>query len=145
MPARDIIHDAVRNALIKDGWTITDDPYIIAYEDLMLFADMAAERTLAVERNGKKAVIEAKSFSSGSEIREFETALGQYLIYRVLLSGTEPRHDVYLAVSSTVFEEFFSRPAIEIVCDDCGLEIVVVDLDSEEIVQWHPPMTTEQL
>lgn len=23
MPAKDIIHDAVKNALIKDGWTIT--------------------------------------------------------------------------------------------------------------------------
>jgi hypothetical protein len=22
----DTIHDAVKNALIKDGWTITDDP-----------------------------------------------------------------------------------------------------------------------
>ncbi len=26
MPARDIYHNHVRNALIKDGWVITDDP-----------------------------------------------------------------------------------------------------------------------
>lgn len=26
MPARDIYHDTVRNALIKDGWNITNDP-----------------------------------------------------------------------------------------------------------------------
>jgi hypothetical protein len=26
MPARDIYHDAVKNALIKEGWIITDDP-----------------------------------------------------------------------------------------------------------------------
>ncbi len=26
MPARDIHHDAVRNALVKDGWAITHDP-----------------------------------------------------------------------------------------------------------------------
>jgi hypothetical protein len=25
MPARDFYHDAVKNAFIKDGWTITDD------------------------------------------------------------------------------------------------------------------------
>lgn len=30
MPARDIFHDAVKKALIKDGWTITHDPYKIA-------------------------------------------------------------------------------------------------------------------
>jgi hypothetical protein len=27
MPAKDRIHHAVKNALIKDGWTITHDPY----------------------------------------------------------------------------------------------------------------------
>ena len=26
MPAKDIYHETVKNALIKDGWTITDDP-----------------------------------------------------------------------------------------------------------------------
>ncbi|MBA4182514.1 MAG: fatty-acid synthase, partial [Acidobacteria bacterium] len=26
MPAKDIYHDTVKNALIKDGWTITHDP-----------------------------------------------------------------------------------------------------------------------
>ncbi len=26
MPAKDIYHDVVKQALIKDGWTITDDP-----------------------------------------------------------------------------------------------------------------------
>jgi hypothetical protein len=29
MPAKDVYHDAVRNALVKDGWTITADPYPI--------------------------------------------------------------------------------------------------------------------
>ena len=29
MSAKDAIHDAVMNALVKDGWTITDDPYTI--------------------------------------------------------------------------------------------------------------------
>jgi hypothetical protein len=32
MPALDLLHDPVRNALIKEGWTITADPYPIAYE-----------------------------------------------------------------------------------------------------------------
>lgn len=26
MPAKDIFHDCVKHALIKDGWTITHDP-----------------------------------------------------------------------------------------------------------------------
>lgn len=32
MPRKDQIHEAVRNALVKDGWTITDDQYRIEYE-----------------------------------------------------------------------------------------------------------------
>jgi hypothetical protein len=33
MPRKDRIHQAVRNALVKDGWTVTDDPFRIAYEE----------------------------------------------------------------------------------------------------------------
>ncbi|NMG60676.1 XisH protein, partial [Geitlerinema sp. P-1104] len=28
MPARDIYHEQVKTALIREGWTITDDPYV---------------------------------------------------------------------------------------------------------------------
>jgi hypothetical protein len=31
MPQRDIYHDAVKNALIKDGWEITADPLILQF------------------------------------------------------------------------------------------------------------------
>lgn len=30
MPRKDRIHEAVKNALVKDGWTITDDPFRLA-------------------------------------------------------------------------------------------------------------------
>jgi len=49
MAAQDIIHDAVKNALIKDGWTITHDPYIIKYEEVTLQADLGAERVIEKE------------------------------------------------------------------------------------------------
>jgi hypothetical protein len=31
MPARDKFHEAVKNALIKDGWQITADPLTIKF------------------------------------------------------------------------------------------------------------------
>jgi hypothetical protein len=34
MPAKDLYHEAVKNALIKDGWTITADPYPIEFDIL---------------------------------------------------------------------------------------------------------------
>jgi hypothetical protein len=36
MPTKDTYHHAVKNALLKDGWTITADPYLIKYEDAEL-------------------------------------------------------------------------------------------------------------
>lgn len=39
--ARDKIHNAVKNALIKDGWTITHDPYEFAWKKV--FARQAIE------------------------------------------------------------------------------------------------------
>jgi hypothetical protein len=54
MPKRDIVHEAVKKALIKDGWVITADPYRIKYGDEELFIDLAAERLLTAERAGRK-------------------------------------------------------------------------------------------
>jgi hypothetical protein len=31
MPAKDIFHDLVKNALIKEGWIITNDPLYLDY------------------------------------------------------------------------------------------------------------------
>ena len=39
MPARDIYHQAVRNALIKDGWTITHDPLRLSLGSKYLYID----------------------------------------------------------------------------------------------------------
>jgi hypothetical protein len=77
MPAPDKIHDAVRNALIKDGWIITDDPFMIEFEDVQLYADLAAERTVAAQRGERRIVVEIKSFLGPSYYRDWELAVGR--------------------------------------------------------------------
>lgn len=76
MPAKDIYHNEVKNALIKDGWTITDDPYFIKYEDAELYADLAAEKPIAAERQGQKIVVEIKSFVGKSLMYDFHVGPG---------------------------------------------------------------------
>ena len=51
MPARDKFHDSVRNALIKDGWTITDDPLTFKFDETELYVDLGAEQILAAEKD----------------------------------------------------------------------------------------------
>jgi hypothetical protein len=77
MPRLDIIHNSVKSALIKDGWLINDDPYLIQYRRTTLYADLAADRPIAAERDGQKLVVEVKSFIGASKIQDLKEALAQ--------------------------------------------------------------------
>lgn len=81
MPAKDIFHNAVKLALEKDGWLITDDPIYLDYGGVELYIDLGAEKLIAAEKEGQKIAVEVKSFISGSAISEFHKALGQFINY----------------------------------------------------------------
>lgn len=136
--ARDKIHNAVKNALINDGWTITDDPYYIKDmdSDLELEADLGAERTIAAEKGSRKIVVEIKSFLSRSLITDFYTARGQYLTYRDLLARTEPENEMFLAISSLVFNDFFQLKIIQDIVRQDRMFLLIINIASEEVVQW---------
>src|SRR4051812_14785710 len=114
MPARDLFHDAVRNALIKDGWTITHDPLRLSFGLHDVYVDLGAERVLAAEKSGEKIAVEIKTFLGSSEIRDFELALGQFIFYRSLLARTEADRKLFLAVPesvvATLFDAAITRP-----------------------------------
>ncbi|MCF2150998.1 XisH family protein [Desmonostoc muscorum LEGE 12446] len=136
MPAKDIYHDEVKNALIKDGWTITADPYFIKYEDAELYADLAAEKPIAAERQGQKIVVEIKSFLGKSLMYDFHSALGQYIVYRNLIQLTEPEYTLYLAIDDVVYYKFFQRKSVQAVINQNQVLLIVVNLDKVEIQQW---------
>lgn len=136
MPKLDIIHDAVKNALDKDGWIITDDPYVIVYRRTKLYADLGAERPIAAERTGQKIVVEVKSFIGASKWQDLKEALGQYDIYRYLLEATVPDRQLYVAVSAVAYRTFFNQDVIQLILNRHQLPLIVVDTEIEEIVQW---------
>ena len=49
MSRRDMYHNVVKDALIREGWTITHDPYTFDTEP-QLAADLGAERTIAAKK-----------------------------------------------------------------------------------------------
>jgi hypothetical protein len=122
--------------LIKDGWTITADPYTIIYEGLTMFADLAADRSLAAERGDSKIVVEIKSFLSPSPVEDFKNALGQYEMYRDLLELTAPERKLFLAVSARVFVSLFQQRAIQVIVQRHRLSLIVVNIEKEIIEQW---------
>lgn len=136
MTARDAIHDAVRNALVKDGWTITADPYTIEHEEVRVYADLAAERLVAGERHARRIVVEIKSFIGLSPVYDLEVAIGQYQLYRTLLEVAAPGRELYLAVSASTFENFLSGTAVRFVLHRLRIALLVVDVPKEEVATW---------
>ncbi|MGH9833962.1 MAG: XisH family protein [Blastocatellia bacterium] len=136
MARLDKIHNAVKNALVKDGWKITHDPYIIEYEEITLQADLAAERTFAAERAGRKIVVEVKSFIGHSRTQDFKLALGQYNLYLGLLELTAPERKLYLAIDHHTYAKYFRQKAIEAIAERFQLALLVVNVKKEEIVSW---------
>jgi len=66
MPAKDIFHNTVKNALQKEGWTITHDPLSIRFGKVELYVDLGAEKLIAAQKNGEQIAVEIKSFLADS-------------------------------------------------------------------------------
>jgi hypothetical protein len=134
--AQDIYHNQVRNALINDGWTITDDPFSIVYKGTRVYADLAAEKPFAAQKGGRKIVVEVKVFNSPSPMSELEKALGQYGIYRTFLKRLSPERELFLAVARDIWQDFFSKPAVQDIVSDHQIALLVFDPETEEVVEW---------
>ena len=137
MPAKDLYHDIVVEALIADGWTITDDPYRLRYGDRKLYVDLGAERTtIAAEKQGEKIAVEIKSFLGQSGIDDLEDAVGQYNIYRVVLQEVEPDRTLFLAVPERAFEQVFDDKFGRLIIRGQRLLLIVFDEEKGDIKQW---------
>src|SRR5579862_4841554 len=90
VPRHDVYHDCVRNALVKDGWTITHDPLTLPFGADDIFIDLGAQAPIGAEKEGRKIAVEIKSFRGPSDTTDLQQALGQYMVYRYVLSREEP-------------------------------------------------------
>lgn len=145
MPARDANHDLVVTALTKAGWTITDDPYVITYGLQVLFVDLAAcsnnvprSRFVGAVRDGQKIAVEIKAFAGESAIADLHQAVGQYVVYKLVLEQLEPDRIVYLAISDRVHRKVFRRPLGRLIVQRLPLRLLVVNEARMEVEQWIP-------
>lgn len=139
MPALDRYHHAVRNALIKDGWTITADPLTLQLGEETVHIDLAAERVLSAEKGTRKIAVEIKTFGGASKLTELEDAVGQYVVYRIALRRLDPERELYLAVpQSIVINRFLTRELWQGFLTDENGKLIGYDAKKEEISQWLP-------
>ncbi len=138
MPAKDIYHNVVKQALTRDDWMITDDPLRLQWGSRDLYVDLGAEQLLAAEKSGRKIAVEIKSFISASPVADLENALGQYILYHDILARLESDRGLYLAIRQEVFLNLFEEPIGKILLENNRLRLLVFDPEQEVIVKWIP-------
>ena len=141
--ARDVYHDNVREALEKDGWTITADPFVVSFGNTAAEIDLAAEQLIEATREGEKIAVEVKSFLQ-SQLSAFHTALGQFLNYRLALDEQFPERTLYLAIPIETHRVFFSQPIVQKAVDLHSVNLVIYETETNSIVQWIPVKNTDR-
>jgi hypothetical protein len=136
-PAKDTYHDALRSALVKDGWTITADPIRLVWGERDFYVDLGAERVVAAEKAGKRIAVEVKSFLGASPVHDLELALGQFLLYRSILEEQEPDRLLFLAIPEEP-AEILEEPLGQLLIARRLIRAVVFDPQKEEVIRWIP-------
>ncbi len=136
MLAKDLFHDAVKNALIKEGWTITDDPLTFRIDGINISINLGAEKILGAEKDGRFIAVEIKSFINPSPMTDFHAALGQFLNYKLFLSQEDSERILFLAVPIETYKEFFQKDIIQKSIQINGVKLIVYNSLSEVINLW---------
>jgi hypothetical protein len=138
MPAKDIYHNTVKRALVKDGWVITHDPLVLRWGTTDVYVDLGAERLLAAEKEGKKIAVEIKSFVGKSDVDDLEKALGQYVLYHDILAEREPDRELYIALHEEAFLGIFEEAIGKLLLVNNRVKLIVFDRRKEVILKWIP-------
>ncbi|NJO67412.1 MAG: fatty-acid oxidation protein subunit alpha [Leptolyngbyaceae cyanobacterium RM1_405_57] len=136
MAAKDKFHQAVRKALEKEGWIVTDDPLKFEVGGTKFEIDLGAEQLLAAEKEGKKIAVEIKSFLSDSPLTDYHAALGQFMNYRLALQEAKSERVLYLAIPETAYQAFFQREFAQKSLAAYQVSQIIYDPSKEEIVRW---------
>ena len=134
--AKDFFHDLVRELLEQDGWTITHDPLTIKGLTRKIHIDLAAEKILAAERDGKKIAVEVKSFLNPSLLTDFYEAIGKYSIYWEALHENEPIRQLFLALPVAAYEDLITEPFVQNTVQRLSIQVLVFNPDSKKIERW---------
>lgn len=136
MPAHDIYHEHVKEALIKDGWTITHDPLRLNLPPDDLYVDLGAERLVGAEKGSQRIAVEIKSFVSKSKMSDLEQAMGQFFLYENALDELESDRVLYLAVRPNVFKSVFQQSLGRLFLKKRQVRLLVFNPRKKEIEQW---------
>lgn len=135
LPAKDNYHDAVANALIKEGWTISPKQKLLLVGKRHLWIDIEAikaSENLAI-------LVEVKGFEySPSPIEYLAEVIGKYTLYSGILEYINSHLPLYLAVPIQAYTGILSEPVGKISINKANIKLIVFEPSTEEILLWIP-------
>lgn len=138
---KDFYHQHVIEALLKDGWTITHDPFYVPIGNRRGYIDLGAEKSvIAAEKTSgnhlEKIAVEIKSFISKSDLNDFEGALGKFQLYFYALEDFEPERMLFLAVPLGFYNRFFNDVFFLKLIKRANLKILIFDEEDKNVDSW---------
>lgn len=133
---RDLFHQDVKEALVKEGWTVTDDPLSFKIGKMQVQIDLGAERLIAAEKGSERIAIEIKTFGSLSFITALYEAIGKYIIYRNVLKRIQPDRMLFLALPESIFDRFFEESVIQETVQEEGINLILYNQTDKLITRW---------
>lgn len=81
--------------------------------------------------------VEVQSFLSDSDIENLHHAVGQYAVYRVVLSRSDPDRVLYLAIPDEAYNGILSEQLGQLVVADLAIRLLVFDPTARRILEWR--------
>lgn len=135
--AKDLYHDVVKEALIKDGWTVTDDPLtLLSREEGGLQTDLGAEKIITAEKGLTKIAVEVKSFTNPSIIHDFLRATGQYQGYTIVMRKKKIDRTMYLAMPFYIYERLTELQFFSDMLEELHIKLILFNPKSKSIESW---------
>ena len=128
MPTEDTCQPQVLTALQKDGWTITGQQIYILKGEHAVFIDIEAVK------EDQQTFIEVKCFPENNTSTEFYIAVGQYFVYRHILSTQKPHHTLYLAIPEDTYDAL--TDVYYDTLHDNHVKLVIVNIEMEIVIRW---------
>ncbi len=135
--AKDAFHEIVKEALVKEGWLITDDPLtLLNRAEGGISTDLGAEKIIVAEKGLTKIAVEVKSFINPSMIHDFLRASGQYNGYNIVIRRKQIDRILYLAMPFYAYEKLIAYDFIQAIIEEGTIKIILFDHQEKIIIAW---------
>lgn len=129
MPARNLYHDAVVDALTADGWTITD-PLTLAVGRYWLHVGFAATR------NGERIIVDVLDLDADLSEQHLCAAVGKFTMHRAVAEHFCPGRPVYAAVIGSAYDRMLTDPLGRTAFVATRTRLLVFDPAEPRAVRW---------